>query len=191
MSLSQRNEWIVVCVLILYIAFVPSFPFVQDMLGSSVGKAVGLAAVIYVWKTVSEPVAILLLVAILRSGAIREYADDPSMKPVSSDPPGNCEAGYEPDLKTMMCKKGNETKAMIICQPSEEWDPATSRCKPKGGDKPPPVPPMGSGGAGGPAGGTTPSAAAQMSAMADLKADPTVEKFSPYEKPSNGGFSPL
>lgn len=217
MSLSPRNEWIVVGALIVYIAFVPSFPFVQDILGSSIGKAIGLASVIYVWKMISEPIALLLLVAILRSGAIREYADDASMKPTAPALACNCEAGFEMDEKTMMCKKGNETKASICCQETEEWDVEANRCILKGGDPAPSGPPASLGvgggisstpeevtppttsgatppassGAGGPPGGTTPSAAAQMSAMADLKEGPKVEKFSPYEKPSNGGFSLL
>ena len=182
MSLSQRNEWIAVGVLILYLAFVPTIPVVRDFLGSGIGKAVGLAAIVYVWKSVSEPVAILLVVALLRSGAIREFADDPSIKP---DITQHCESGYE--LVDKKCKKGDETRAPIECTSSQEWD-GVSKCK----EKPPPelkssMP--------GPEGGTT-GAAAATAALSASPAPPgmTVESFTSYEEPAASGgsaFSPL
>lgn len=198
MSLSPRNEWIVVGVLILYIAFIPCPGFMTDFFSSAIGKMVALGIVVYVMKYLSVPVGLLVFIALDRKGAIREYADDPSMaEPL---PDCHCEAGYDMDPKTMICTKGSDTKAPTCCQPTEEWDAAASQCKAKVVVTPPgampqsPEPdeskPTGSG-AGGPPGGTTPSAAAQMSAMADLKADPVVENFSPYEKSSTCGFSPL
>lgn len=183
MSLSQRNEWIAVGALILYIAFVPTFPAVRDFLGSPVGKVVGLAAIVYAWKFVSEPVAILLVVAMLRAGAIREFADDASMKP---DVTQHCEAGYEL-TKDKKCKKGDETKAPIECTASQEWD-GVGKCKDKS-------PEPKSGGAPGPAGGTTGAAAATAALNhAQPPANMTVESFTPQEKTSTCGgsaFSPV
>jgi hypothetical protein len=66
MKLSSRTEWIVVGVLIVYIAFVQPIPMLRDALATSVGKAVGLAAIVYVWKYVSAVVAILLAIAFVR-----------------------------------------------------------------------------------------------------------------------------
>jgi len=184
MSLSQRNEWIAVGALILYIAFVPTFPAVRDFLGSALGKVVGLAAIVYAWKFVSEPVAILLVVAMLRAGAIREFADDPSMKPDVSQ---HCEAGYEL-TKDKKCKKGDETKAPIECTASQEWD-GVGKCKDKAAE------PKTGGGAPGPSGGTTGAAAATAAlAHPSLPSNLTVESFTPQEKPSTCGgsaFSPV
>jgi hypothetical protein len=172
--------------LILYIAFVPTIPAVRDFLGSSIGKVVGLAAIIYAWKSISEPVAILLVVVLLRAGAIREFADDASMKP---DVTQHCEAGYEltGDKK---CKKGDETKSPIECTSSQEWD-GVSKCK----DKAAPAPPAAKNGAPGPVGGTTGAAAATAALSAvPTPPDMTVESFTPQEKTSKCGgsaFSPV
>ena len=66
MRLSSRNEWILVAILIAYIAFVPPFQTVRDILATSVGKAAALAGIVYVYKFVSCPAALLLLVAYVR-----------------------------------------------------------------------------------------------------------------------------
>jgi hypothetical protein len=160
-------------------------PAVRDFLGSGVGKAVGLAAIVYVWKFVNEGVAILLLVALIRSGAIREFADDPSMKPAITQ---HCEPGYELTADKR-CKKGTETKSPIECTASQEWD-GKGQCK----DKHAPIPEL-KGSMPGPAGGTTGAAAATAALNASpLPAGMTVESFTGYEKePASGGsaFSPL
>jgi hypothetical protein len=62
MKLTGKQEWIAIAALILYIAFTPGLPLVRDLLSGSVGKAVGLGVIMWVWKTVSKPVALLLLV---------------------------------------------------------------------------------------------------------------------------------
>lgn len=165
--LSGRNEWIAIGVLILWIAFVPCPYVMKEFFASPVGKVVALSAIIYAWKYVSCPVAILLLVAFLRSGAIREYADDPSMKP--AEPVCHCEPGFEMDPATKQCKKGTEMKPAQCCGALQEWD--GSKCV----DKAPPAMP-----AGGPEGGSTGSAAA-LAAMNATPAAPTVtEGFTPY-----------
>lgn len=184
MSLSQRNEWIAVGALILYIAFVPTIPAIRDFLGSALGKVAGLAAIVYVWKYVSEPVAILLVVVLLRAGAIREFADDASMKP---DVTQHCEKGYEM-TKDKKCKSatGTETKSPIECTSSQEWD-GIGKCI----DKAPPK----SEGAPGPDGGTT-GAAAATAALSASPSPPgmTVESFTGNEKAASCGgsaFSPV
>ena len=66
--LSRTNELIAVGALILYIAFVPGFDIVRELLSSSVGKALALAGILYVHKYVSCSVALLLVIVFARSG---------------------------------------------------------------------------------------------------------------------------
>ena len=81
--LSSRNEWIVVGVLIVYLAFIPSLQIVRDMLSTSIGKAVALAAIVYVYKYVSCSAALLLVIAYVRcSRSVREMLENPPAGPV-------------------------------------------------------------------------------------------------------------
>lgn len=66
MKLTRKTEWILIAALIAYIAFTPGFRVVKDILATPLGKAAGLAAIVYVWKSVSAIVAILLTIAFLR-----------------------------------------------------------------------------------------------------------------------------
>jgi len=75
MRLSQKTEWVLVAVLILYIAFTPGLPVVREFLSSGVGKAVGLAVIIATWKYASPLVAILLAVSFVRCAPMREYLE--------------------------------------------------------------------------------------------------------------------
>ena len=150
MRLSQQTEWMVIGVLILYIAFMPSLPVVGNLVGSPVGKAVALAGVVYAWKYVSAPVSLLLLVSVLRTGEIREHFT------------GNCPTGYTPDEVTRQCKNSTgQSIAPVICQASQTWDQMTGTCKTADAPSMPPSPSMPPG-AGGPPGGPTGAAAAQM-----------------------------
>jgi len=80
--LSSRNEWIVVGVLIVYLAFIPSLQIVRDMLSTSIGKAVALAAIVYVYKYVSCSAALLLVIAYVRcSRSVREMLENPPTVP--------------------------------------------------------------------------------------------------------------
>ena len=168
--LTGRNEWIAIGVLIVWIAFVQTPAAVKEFFGSAIGKVIALGGIVYVWKYVSCPVAVLLLVLFLRSGAIREYAVDPSMKPSDSMPSCHCEPGFDMDPTTKQCKKGTETKPAQCCGLNQEWDGST--CKDKA------APPM-SMPPGGPEGGSTGSAAA-MAAMSSPPLPPSVEGFTPY-----------
>jgi hypothetical protein len=88
--LSSRNEWIAVGVLIVYLAFIPSLQIVRELLSTPIGKAAALAAIVYVHKYVSCPVALLLVIAYLRcSRSIREMLENPPTAPpqTTSSPP--------------------------------------------------------------------------------------------------------
>ena len=182
MRLSQQTEWIVIGVLILYIAFMPSLPVVGTLVGSPVGKAIALAGVVYAWKYISAPIALLLLVSVLRTGEIRERFT------------GNCPAGYSPDETSKLCKNNTgQTIPPVICMSSQKWDQESGSCKSAEESKPSPkpvemempTPPPGftpnedGPGAGGPPGGTTGAAAAQMAMSATPSSMP----------PSSGGVS--
>ena len=116
MKLSGRNEWIAIGALILYITLTPGLQAVRDLLATGVGKALGLAAIIYVWKTVSEPVAILLLVAFLRCGGGREGMENP-------EPELHCPAPFKLDAdKACKDEKGNPGPPATMCSPGQTWD---------------------------------------------------------------------
>jgi hypothetical protein len=66
MKLTRNTEWAVIAALILYIAFTPGVQAVKTALATPVGKAVGLAVIVSVWKFVSPIIAILLTISFLR-----------------------------------------------------------------------------------------------------------------------------
>jgi hypothetical protein len=173
MRLSQQTEWIVISALIVYIAFVPSVQVVRDLLSSAVGKAVGLAVVVYAWKYVSGPVALLLFTAMWRAGGIREGADDPSMKPAGPD--CHCPSGQSIDPVTKQCKKadGSPGGVSVCCGSNQMWNESSSKCEEKvTAPVSPTTPSLPTGsGAGGPPGGTTGAAAAH----AALNAAPSMD----------------
>lgn len=182
MMLTGRNEWIAITLLILYIAFVPCPYAVKEFFATPIGKVVALGAVVYAWKFVSCPVAILLLVAFLRSGAIREYLDATGLTPPSVPVATNAANEYKcPDEYTYvtekkMCMKGNDAKVPECADMSMMWNADVGKCISKTPSNPEP-----SSGAGGPAGGSTPGAMAAKNELANTMPPPTVtESFTPY-----------
>lgn len=86
--LSSRNEWILVGVLIAYLAFIPSLQMVRDILATSIGKAAALAAIVYVYKYVSCSAALLLVIAYVRcSRSVREMLENPPATATTTPPP--------------------------------------------------------------------------------------------------------
>lgn len=181
MTLTGRNEWIVIGALILWIAFVPCPYQMKQFFASPIGKVLALGGVIYVWKFVSMPVAVLLLVAFLRSGAIREYLEgETGMVPPTAALSVNnysCPSEYTYSPEKMMCAKGNETKNPTCNDPSMIWESTIGKCVTK---------PTTSGG--GPAGGSTAGSMQALTDMANTSAamnpsssmPPSVEGFVPY-----------
>jgi hypothetical protein len=157
----------------------------KQFFATPVGKVLALGAVIYVWKFVSVPVAVLLLVAFLRSGAVREFADDPSMQSaMATDGEFKCPEEFLFDTASKQCKKGTEMKMPECSDPAKTWSVERGVCVDKSAPAPPP-----SSGAGGPPEGSTGSAAA-MAAMEAPPATATTEKFTPYGG-RDVGFSPV
>lgn len=186
MLLSGRNEWIAVAALIAWVSLVPCPYAMKEFFSSVLGKIVALGAVVYAWKYISQLVSILLLVAFLRSGAIREFLDESGM----SAPPGESEYKcpnefmYVSDKK--MCAKGTEVRAPECNDTSMMWDSSKGSCVPKS-----PTPPPSSSSAG-PTGGTTPGAMAAKNEMANTTppVPPISESFESYGG-KDKNFSPV
>lgn len=115
MKLTGNNEWIAIGALILYIAFTPGFPVVRQLLSSGIGKALGLGLIVYVWKFVSEPVALLLLVNFVRCASMREYMTNPNT---------HCPSPFTLTPEGDACKdaSGNSGPPPTICLPGQTWN---------------------------------------------------------------------
>jgi hypothetical protein len=110
MLLSSRNEWIAIAVLIAYLAFVPSMAAVRDILSTPIGKAAALAGIMYVYKFLSRPVALLLIIAYVRcagssvwEGVDTTLATSPGVAPLMPATPPTCTPPMKWDDKLMMC----------------------------------------------------------------------------------------
>jgi hypothetical protein len=116
MKLTGKQEWIAIGALIAYITLTPGLQAVRDLLATGVGKALGLATIVYVWKFVSEPVALLLLVNYIRCAGMRESMANPEM---------HCPAPFtiQPD-NTCKDDKGNPGPPAAVCMPGQTWDGA-------------------------------------------------------------------
>ena len=173
--LTGRNEWLAVAVLIAYISLVPCPYAMKEFFSSTLGKMVALGAVVYAWKYVSHLVAILVLVAFLRSGAIREFLDESGMsEPKSSEPEYKCPDGFSYETDKKMCMKGTELRAPECNDKSMMWDSSKGVCMSK-------TPPS-STSSGGPPGGTTPGAMAAKNELANSMrpVPPVTESFQSY-----------
>lgn len=115
--LSSRNEWIVVGVLIAYLAFVPSLQMVREILATPIGKAAALAAIVYVHKYVSCPVALLLVIAYIRCARTsREMFTTPT---ATVQPTVTCPDGYAYDAMSKECKPTSSMSGSIPPSPPE------------------------------------------------------------------------
>jgi hypothetical protein len=106
MRISQNTELAVVAGLIVYTVFLPSIPMIRQLLSSSIGVAAGIALVYWVAKTVSLPLALVVLVAVIRSSSavIREHMDCTE-----------CPPEYTFDEASKMCKKSGATDLPPTC----------------------------------------------------------------------------
>ena len=116
--LSSRNEWIVVGVLIAYLAFIPSLQIVRDLLATPIGKAAALAAIVYVHKYVSCPVALLLVIAYVRcarSGGLEMFTTPTA----TVQPTCTCPDGYAYDSVSKECKPTSSMSGSVPPSPPE------------------------------------------------------------------------
>lgn len=116
MRISQNAELAVVGALIVYTVFLPSVPFVRQLLSSSVGVAAGIALVYWVAKKVSLPLSLVVLVAVIRSSSavIREHMDCTE-----------CPPDYTFSSEDKMCKKEGATDVSPSCATPKSMDAPT------------------------------------------------------------------
>lgn len=122
MRLSQNTEYAVVAALIVYTVFLPSIPMVRQLLSSSVGVAAGIALVYWVAKTVSLPLSLVVLVAVIRSSGavIREHMDCTE-----------CPPDYTFDSAAKVCKKAGATDVPPTCAAPKSLDTTVKPTPPK------------------------------------------------------------
>jgi hypothetical protein len=128
MKLTKTTEWIVIGALIVYIAFTPGFQVMRDMLATPVGRVVGLAAIVYVWKYVSALIAVLLAVAFVRCAGMPSIWERFEEKAAATC---TCEDGFSFDSVTKMCK--NSAGAIVppvacTCPTGYSYDATTKEC---------------------------------------------------------------
>lgn len=122
MRVSQNTEWAILAVLVAYIAFTPGVQAMRDLLSTGLGKALYLGAVVAAWKYVSPLVAVLLVVNFVRCASMREYADDPSMKPGAPPKDTHCPENYMFDNGQCKNKTTGQSIPATVCLPGQTWD---------------------------------------------------------------------
>lgn len=139
MKLARNTEWAIVAVLIAYIAFLPEFAMVRDLLASPIGKAVALGGIVFVWKMGSPLIAVLLVVLYLKCTRRNVWegfsgAEDTCL----------CSGeGFTWDASVKKCKNkdGKESEVTsCTCLSGYSWDggpKGTNQCVPTSGTQPP------------------------------------------------------
>lgn len=139
MKLTRTTEWVIVGLLIVYIAAAPGFAVVRDMLASPLGKVVALGGIVYVWKSVSQIIAVLLVVLYLKCSRMNIWegfsgAEDTCI----------CEGeGYTWDAATKKCRNKDGKEGAVkscTCVSGYSWDggpKGTQQCVPTSGETPP------------------------------------------------------
>ena len=113
--LSGRNELFVIGALIVYLAFLPRFQAVRDLLSSSVGKAAALAGIVYVHQKVSCAAALLLAIGYVRcQGSSWEGFTTPT---ATVAPTMTCPDGYALDAVTKTCLASSSMSGSVPAPP--------------------------------------------------------------------------
>ena len=204
--MKRQLEWAILGGLILFMSFTSGFGPVRAFLSTPVGKAAGLAAVVYVFKYVSAPIGLVLGVLVAQRCRSWEGVDETLAEPTEMC---QCDPDFTYNSGTKMCEKpGAQSKppAKCTCIPGETWDDTEKKCKTKPVESAPTAMPS-SGGAADLATvqaqaaslppssvpETTGSAAGAAMASAPPTATPAApEKFTPMDSPMIRGkqYSP-
>lgn len=144
MKLTRKTELVVIAALIAYIAFTPGFQMVKDILATPLGKAAGLAGIVYVWKSVSPIIAILLAISFMRCAKwnVWEMFSGAETACVCE----NSAAIWDAQSKTCKDASGNPAGAVKTCTCANgyAWDggeKGKKQCIPVTTDQPPVAPP--------------------------------------------------
>ena len=113
--LSGRNELFVIGALIVYLAFLPRFQAVRDLLSSSVGKAAALAGIVYVHQKVSCAAALLLAIGYVRCQSSSFEGFTPPTATVA--PTVTCPDGYAYDAVSKECKASSSMSGSVPAPP--------------------------------------------------------------------------
>lgn len=139
MKLSRTTELVILGLLIVHLAFGVGTPLVRQILSTSVGKALFLAGIVYVGKTTSLLIAVVLALVYVKcsSGSIWEGfsgAEDTCL----------CEEeGFTWDAATKTCKNAEGIEGKVkscTCISGYSWDggeKGTQQCVPTSGEQPP------------------------------------------------------
>ena len=112
MRMTRNIELLVAAVIIAYISFLPKFAPLQDLLSTPVGKVLLLGAIVYLWKTTSALLALLLVIVFVTSVKTKVW-EGMAVSAASC----NCDDGYVYDSSTKKCKNNKgETKDPKSCQ---------------------------------------------------------------------------
>jgi hypothetical protein len=101
----SSNEWIVLAVIIVYIAFFTHPPpsHIQDFLNTPVGHIVALLSIAYVLVYKSFISGLFLAVAyVMTVNSVTEYMDEKQQKPKAEEPPQPKSSGVPPPSITGM-----------------------------------------------------------------------------------------
>jgi hypothetical protein len=138
MKLSKTTELVILGLLIVHLAFGVGTAVVRQVLSTPIGKALFLAAIVYVGKTTSLLIAVVLALVYVKcsSGSIWEGfsgAEDTCM----------CEEGFTWDSATKKCKNAEGLEGKVkscTCISGYSWDggeKGTQQCVPTSGEQPP------------------------------------------------------
>lgn len=139
MKLAPNTEWIVIAALVLYISFTNGLPIIRDILRTGLGKAVALAAIVYVHKYVSCVVALLLTITFVRCATWSVW--EGLETPLSTC---TCETGFVYDSTIGKCKNpegATKDPTACTCPSGYSYDAAKKECIPASVMTPPISPP--------------------------------------------------
>lgn len=128
MKLTKTTEWILVAALIAVISFNVAYQPVRQFLATPVGRLIGLAVIVYVWKYASAILAILLAIRFIQCafGVMERFQDNQKTEATCT-----CEDGFTFDSLTKMCKNSQgavKPPVACTCPQGYSYDATTKEC---------------------------------------------------------------
>lgn len=128
MKLTKTTEWILVGALIAVISLNIGYEPLRRFLSTPVGRLIGLAVIVYVWKYVSAIIAILLAIRFIQCtfGGIEGFQDNQKTEATCT-----CEDGFTFDPVTKMCKNSQgavKAPTACTCPTGYSYDATKKEC---------------------------------------------------------------